>query len=58
ENIYDDDKVDNSKESQDEEVEPPVNEEQPQEEETPMPRAWRTSKNHPLDKVIGDINRK
>ncbi|VFQ82891.1 unnamed protein product [Cuscuta campestris] len=60
ENIYlnDDDEVDNSKESQDEEVEPPVNEEQPQEEETPMPRAWRTSKNHPLDKVIGDINRK
>ncbi|VFQ97335.1 unnamed protein product [Cuscuta campestris] len=58
ENIYDDDKVDNSKESQDEEVEPPVNEEQPQEEETPMPRAWRTSQNHPLDKVIGDINRK
>ncbi|VFQ74277.1 unnamed protein product, partial [Cuscuta campestris] len=50
ENIYDDEKVDNSKESQDEEVEPPVNEEQPQEEETPMPRAWRTSKNHPLDK--------
>ncbi|VFQ67313.1 unnamed protein product [Cuscuta campestris] len=39
ENIYlnDDDEVDNSKESQDEEVEPPVNEEQPQEEETPMP---------------------
>ncbi|VFQ62058.1 unnamed protein product [Cuscuta campestris] len=60
ENIYlnDDDEVDNSKESQDEEVEPPVNEEQPQEEEMPMPRAWRTSKNHPLDKVIGDINRK
>ncbi|VFQ80674.1 unnamed protein product [Cuscuta campestris] len=23
-----------------------------------MPRAWRTLKNHPLDKVIGDINRK
>ncbi|VFQ94196.1 unnamed protein product, partial [Cuscuta campestris] len=23
-----------------------------------MPRAWKTSKNHPLDKVIGDINRK
>ncbi|VFQ93349.1 unnamed protein product [Cuscuta campestris] len=23
-----------------------------------MPRAWRTSKNHPLDKVIGDINRR
>ncbi|VFQ94479.1 unnamed protein product [Cuscuta campestris] len=60
ENIYlnDDDEVDNSKESQDEEVEPLVNEEQPQEEETPIPRAWRTSKNHPLDKVIGDINRK
>ncbi|VFQ71300.1 unnamed protein product [Cuscuta campestris] len=60
ENIYlnDNDEGDNSKESQDEEVEPLVNEEQPQEEETPMPRAWRTSKNHPLDKVIGDINRK
>ncbi|VFQ72974.1 unnamed protein product [Cuscuta campestris] len=52
ENIYlnDNDEGDNSKESQDEEVEPPINEEQPQEEETPMPRAWRTSKNHPLDK--------
>ncbi|VFQ78019.1 unnamed protein product [Cuscuta campestris] len=60
ENIYlnDNDEGENSKESQDVEVEPPVNEEQPQEEETPMPRAWRTSKNHPLDKVIDDINRK
>ncbi|VFQ67772.1 unnamed protein product [Cuscuta campestris] len=41
ENIYlnNNDEVDNSKESQDEVVEPPVNEEQSQEEETPMPRA-------------------
>ncbi|VFQ69761.1 unnamed protein product [Cuscuta campestris] len=60
ENIYlnDNDEGNNSKEAQDEEEEPPVNEEQPREEETPMPRAWRTSKDHPLDKVIGDINRK
>ncbi|VFQ83161.1 unnamed protein product [Cuscuta campestris] len=54
ENIYlnDNDEGNNSKEGQDEEVEPPMNEEQPQEEETPMPRAWRTSNDHPLDKLL------
>ncbi|VFQ76220.1 unnamed protein product [Cuscuta campestris] len=52
ENIYlnDNDEGNNSKDGQDEEVEPSMNEEQPQEEETQMPRAWRTSKDHPLDK--------
>ncbi|VFQ76172.1 unnamed protein product [Cuscuta campestris] len=54
ENIYLNDEGNNSKEAQDEEGEPPMNEEQPQEEETPMSRAWRTSKDHPLDK--GPLN--
>ena len=47
----------NPKEVQDEAVEQSSEEEPPQEEESMMPKAWRTSKDHPLDKVIGNIEK-
>ncbi|VFQ81968.1 unnamed protein product [Cuscuta campestris] len=45
--------VDNEEDQADEEE----HEEGQEQEETDLPVAWRTNKNHPLDQVIGSINR-